>query len=232
MVSLDDAVIAKLEKGGDKFEILVDPDKARVVKEGKDVPIEDLLVIESIFADSKKGEHASEKKLQDVFGTQDVGTIAVTIIRKGEIQLTTQQKKKMLDDKKKQIVEMIARNAINPQTNTPHPPLRIEMAMEEAKVHIDPFKSVETQVNDVLKALQKLIPIRFEKVTLAIKVPGTEYPKIFAEVKNSGRLLKEEWQSDGSWIALVEIPAGIQTDLIMKLQGKTKGQVDSKVVKR
>jgi ribosome maturation protein SDO1 len=231
MVSLDDAVIAHLDKGGHRFEVLVDPDKAKLVKEGKDVSISDVVADEAIFKDAKKGDHASEKVLEEVFETQDFETIALIIIKKGEIQLTTQQKKKMLEDKVKQVVEIIARNAINPQTGGPHPPQRIAIAMEEAKGHIDPFKSAEAQVHDVLKALQPLLPIRFEKITMAIKVPGTEYPRIYTEVKGAGRLLKEEWGGDGSWIGLVEIPAGIQIDLITKLQAKTKGQVESRIVK-
>lgn len=231
MVSLDDAVIARYERSGEHFEVLVDPEKAQAIREGEDIPLEDVWVIDAIFKDARKGDHASENLFEKFFGTEEVSKIAIFIIKEGEIQLTTQQRKQMMEEKRKQLIAIIAMNAINPQTKTPHPPTRIELAMDEAKVAIDPFKSAESQVQGILKQLQAIIPIRFEKVTVAIKLPGTEYARAYGVIKDTGRMLKEEWQSDGSWIGLLEIPAGIQLDLIDKVQAKTKGQADIKVVK-
>lgn len=232
MVSLDDAVIARYEREGEHFEVLVDPDMAQKIREGaEDVLLSDVLVIDAIFKDARKGDHAAENLFLKIFKTENVDEIALFIIKEGEIQLTTQQKKQMQEEKRKQIVEIIATNAINPQTKTPHPPQRIELAMEDAKVHIDPFKSPQAQVQDILKDLQKIMPIRFEKVTLAIKVPGNDYARCYGEIHDAGRLLKEEWQSDGTWIGLVEIPAGIQLDLIDRIQAKTKGQAEIKTMK-
>jgi len=231
MVSLDDAVIAHYEKQGDRFEVLVDPDKAQAIKEGEDIPLEEVWVIDAIFKDAKKGDHASEQLFKKIFHTEEVEKIALIIIKEGEIQLTTQQKKKMQEEKRKQIVEIIATNAINPQTKTPHPPQRIELALEEARVHVDPFKSASAQVQDILKVLQAIMPIRFEKVTMAVKIPGDDYARCYGVLHDAGRLLKEEWQADGTWIGLIEIPAGIQLDLIDRIQGKTKGQAEIKVMK-
>jgi ribosome maturation protein SDO1 len=231
MVSLDDAVIARYEKQGDRFEVLVDPEKAQEIREGAEIPLSDVLVIDAIFKDAKKGDHASEHLYNKIFDTEDVEAIALIIIKQGEIQLTTQQKKNMQDVKRKQIVEIIAKNAINPQTKTPHPPQRIELALEEARIHVDPFKPAQSQVQDILKKLQAIMPIRFEKVTLAIKIPGNDYARCYQELHDAGRMLKEEWQSDGSWIGLIEIPAGIQLDLIDRIQSKTKGQAEVKNLK-
>lgn len=231
MVSLDDAVIARLDIEGECFEILIDPDAAQRFKEGEDVPLLDHLAIDTVFKDSKKGEKASEAKIDKIFSTRELLKIVERIIREGDIQLTTEQRKQMQEKKRKQIVASIARNSINPQTKTPHPPQRIELAMKEAKVLIDPFKSVELQVPLVLEKLRPIIPIRFEKIKVAVKLAGVNYGKTYGEISKFGNILKDEWQSDGSWIGVVEIPAGLQTEFFDLLNKKTKGEVETKIIK-
>ena len=232
MVRLEDAVIARYEHSGHRFEILVDPNIIDDVKSGKVENVIDYMVIDEIFKDAHKGDRASEELIKEVFGTIDVNEVAKEIIKKGQVQLTTEQRRKMLEEKKRRIIAEIARNAINPQTGAPHPPQRIELAMEEAKVHIDPFKSVEEQVPVVLKALRPIIPIRFEKVKIAIKVSGDMYGKIYGELSKSGTILQEEWQKDGSWIGVVEIPAGMQGEFLDMLNKKTHGNVQTKILRR
>ncbi len=232
MVRLEDAIIARYEHAGHRFEILVDPDAIDDIKSGKITNIVDYMVIDEIFKDAHKGDRASEELVKEVFGTTDVNEVARQIILKGQVQLTTEQRRKMLEDKKRRIIMEIARNAINPQTGAPHPPQRIELAMEEAKVHIDPLKSVEAQVPTVLKALRPIIPIRFEKLKIAIKVSGDMYGKIYGELSKMGTLLQEEWQKDGSWIGVVEIPAGMQGEFLDMLNKKTHGNVQTKILRR
>ena len=166
MVDVDDAIIARLESHGETFEILIDPRVVNLVRDGKEVDLSDHMVIEEIFRDAKKGTRPEDKKIEEVFGTIDPLSVARQIILKGEVQLTTQQRKEMQESKRLRVVNIIARNAINPQTGAPHPPSRIEAAMEEARVHIDPFKSAESQVEGVLKVLRP-DAIRFDKVRIA-----------------------------------------------------------------
>jgi len=226
-----DYVIARIEKSGEKFEVLVKPDAVAKLREGKDIDILANLAIDEIFRDSHKGSKASEEKMQEFFGTTDKLDVAKQIIRKGEIQLTTEQRREMQEQKRKQIVQYIAQNAINPQTNTPHPPQRIEIAMEEAKVHVDPFKPVEEQVKEVLDALRPLIPIRFEKARIAVRLTGEDAAKSYGDIKAFGTILKEEWLPNGAWVGVVEMPAGMQTEFLNRLNAKTKGNVEAKVLK-
>ena len=65
----------------------------------------------------------------------------------------------MQEDKRKLVINKIAREAINPQNGLPHPVQRIENACDEAKVKFDPFTSVDQQVQSALKAIKPLIPI-------------------------------------------------------------------------
>lgn len=230
MVSLDDAVIARLESHGSSFEILVDPDLALDLKKGKEVNITEVLASEEIFKDSAKGDRASPEHIKEVLGTEDVFEAAKEIIRRGDLQLTTEQRKKILEDRRKQVINIIARNAINPQTKLPHPPARIERAMEEARVKIDLFKPAEEQVPDVLKVLRPLIPIKFEKREVAVKIPAHYAGRGVSIVKSYGDTKKEEWQADGAWICVIEVPAGIVEEFFDTLNQLTHGDVETRII--
>jgi len=231
LVSLENAVIARLKKGNEHFEILVDPYAAADFIEGKDVNILESLAADAVFEDSKKGEHASVESLQNVFGTTDLSEIAKEIILKGDIQLTTEQRHKMQRNKRNRIIETIVRNAMDPKTKTPHPRQRIELAMEQAGVHIDPFKPVSEQVKTVVEALRPIIPISMEQVRVSVKIPAEFIGKAYGVVRNHGTLEREDWQSDGSWIGIIRISAGLQTEFYDKLNSATKGNVSTKILK-
>jgi len=231
LVSLDEAVIARLQKGEDHFEILVDPKTAGQLIEGKEVDVLSCLAIDAIFKDSKKGTHAPQESIQKHFGTDEVEVIAKEIILRGEIQLTTEQRHEMQEQKRKRIVDVIVKNAMDPKTKTPHPRQRIELAMEEAGVHIDPFKPVDQQVKIVVDALRPIVPISMEQVRVSVKIPPQYTGKAYGVARNYGVLEREDWQSDGSWIGIVKIPAGMQTDFYDKLNDVTKGNVETRILK-
>jgi ribosome maturation protein SDO1 len=232
VISVEKAVIAKLTKSGEKFEILVDPERALEVRMGKDIALDDLIASEEVYEDSKKGLRASKEKINKVFGTNDFPSIVKTIIKEGEVQLTTDQRRQMLENKTKAIATIISKRSINPQTNLPHPTDRILRAMDEAKVKVELEKRVEEQIDSVISSIQSILPIKIERIQLAIKIPPSFAGKASNIIRSFGTLLKEEWASDGSLISLIEIPAGIQQDVYDRLNSLTHGQVEVKIVKR
>lgn len=231
MVRLDDAVPARLKTHGTTFEVLVDPDGALALKRGDRVNLEDILAVEDIFENASRGDRSPEEDLQKAFGTLQVLPIAEIIIKKGDISLTAEQRKQFIENKRRQVIEVIARNAINPQTKTPHPPGRIEQAMTEARVNIDPTKSIDELVKIAMKAIRPLIPIRFEEVEVAVKIPSAYAPKAYGEVAAYGKLIREAWQNDGSWIGVVQIPAGMQTEFYALVNRLTRGEAETKLLK-
>ena len=231
MVRLEEAVPARLKTHGTTFEILVDPDGALALKRGDSIDLEAILAVEDIFENASRGDRSSEEDLLKAFGTTDVPTIAQTIIKKGEISLTAEQRKKFIENKRRQVIEFISQNAINPQTKTPHPPARIDQAMTEGKVNIDPTKSMDELVKIAMKAIRPIIPIRFEVVDVAVKVPAAYAPKTYGEIAAFGKLTKEAWQNNGSWIGVVQIPAGMQTDFYDLINRLTKGEAETKLLK-
>ena len=230
MVNLEDAIVARLETHGETFEILLDPVVMNFIKQGKEVDLVDYMAVEDIFNNASKGTRPAEDKLKEAFGTDDIGEIAKRIIAKGEVQITAEQRKEMMEAKRHQIIAYISANAINPQTKLPHPPTRIELALEECRFHVDPFKSVEKQVEEAMHLLRPLLPIRFEKSKVAVRLKGDDYGRCYDELAHFGIVEREEWQQDGSWIGLMEIPAGLITDLTAKLNSRTKGRADVKLI--
>jgi ribosome maturation protein SDO1 len=231
MVKVDDAVIARWETGGSRFEVLVDPAAVQDLKDGKDVDLSDKLALDQVFKDAKRGDKISEEHLEKTFHTRNLAAIAKQIVLKGEVQVTTEQRHQLQAAKQRQIVTTIARNAMNPQTGAPHPPARIEAAMTEAKVHIDPFRPVDVQVQEVIAKLRPLLPIRLDVVKVRVKLPAQHYPRVIGDLKGMGRLTDEQWLGDGSWSGVLEIPAGVQTELYEKLNARTKGAAETALVK-
>jgi ribosome maturation protein SDO1 len=230
MIPLEQAVVARLESHGERFEILVDPDLAAEIRHGDSIDIEDAVAALFVFENASKAEKASEESLMKVFGETGFANVAERIIRKGEIHLTAEQRKKMIEDKRKQVVTFISRNAINPQTKLPHPPTRIEMAMEEARVNIDPFKHIDELVKETVKALRPLLPIKFAEMKFAVKIPADYAPKAYGEISAGTTIEKEEWQNDGSWICVCRIPAGIQEEFYNMINRLTKGDGEVKIL--
>jgi ribosome maturation protein SDO1 len=229
MVSVDKAVVARMTKGHDTLEILVDPDKALEFRKGSPLSIENILAVNQVFKDSKKGERASAADMEKMLGTSDIFQASRKILSEGELQLTTEQRRKLTEEKRKQIVDMICRQGVNPQTKLPHPPQRIENAIEEARVHIDPFKPAAEQMKAVLEAVQKIIPVSLEQLEVAVRVPVAHAGRISSMIRKLATVKKEEWGSE-SWYAVVEIPAGMQGDIYTKFNDLTSGNVETKVI--
>lgn len=223
--------IARFTKGSDQFEILVKSEEALAYKMGQNIPISNIIVTDTIFIDVSKGTKASEEKLIKNFGTTDSLKIAEFILSKGTLQLTAEQRRRLIEDKKKQIVSYITRNCIDPKTGLPHPPLRIEQALQHVHYSVDINKSVEEQARDIIKLLRPILPLKVENVRVAIKIPPTYTAKAYGVVKGMGEIKKEVWKSDGSWIAMVEVPAGSYGPLLEKLGKLTHGNVESKLIK-
>lgn len=231
MIPLDHAVVARIESHGERFEILVDPDIAAKIRQGGEVEIEDAVAALYIFENASQAEKASDESLKKVFGTTSFEEIALRIVQKGEIHLTADQRRAMIAEKRRQVISFIARNAVNPQTGHPHPPQRIEMAMEEAKVNIDPFRSLEELVKDTMKLLRPLIPIKFDEVKVAVRIPADYAPRAFGEIQATAVINQQEWQKDGSWICVVTIPAGIQNEFYELVNKISRGEAETKLVK-
>jgi len=222
--------IARLTKDNEHFEILVKPQKALDYRTGKIARIAEVLAAETIFADANKGTKVSEEQMRKAFETTDPLKIADAILKKGTLQLTTEQRRKMIEDKRKQIIDFISRQAVDPKTNLPHPPLRIENAMEQIRYPIDPHKPVEEQARDIVKLLRPILPLKIEQISLGVHLPAEYSTRAYGSIKNFGTIKQEEWRADGSWYGILEMPAGAYASFLNKLGEITKGNGEAKII--
>ncbi|HJJ32834.1 MAG TPA: ribosome assembly factor SBDS [Methanocorpusculum sp.] len=232
MISLDDAVCARLETHGLCFEILVDPELADKIRHGAEIPIEDAAAALHVYENASHGDKSPDEDLQKVFKTTNFEEIAKQIIVKGEIHLTTEQRRHLTEEKRSRVITYIARNAVNPQTGLPHPVKRIELALEQVRVNFDPFRSVDDLVKETVKALRPILPIRFEERRIAAKFPMDFAARAYGAVSGAAyvKMEKNEWQNDGSWICVVTIPAGMQEEFFNLANAAAKGDAQLKIL--
>jgi ribosome maturation protein SDO1 len=230
MTTLDNSITAHMEIGGERFEVVVDPDLALAYRLGQKKELNNVLTVEEIFKNFRKGERHTASALQKAFGTTDAFSIAERIIRNGELSLTTEQKRKMLLEKRKQVIAILMRECIDPRTGAPHTQLRLEQALDASRVHIDAFKDANAQIEEVMKALRPIIPLKVERVRVAAKVPPEHAQRIYGTLKGYG-IQKEEWARDGSLIVVIEMPAGMQGEFYDRLNKATAGAVETKLMK-
>ncbi|MBR9679847.1 MAG: ribosome assembly factor SBDS [Candidatus Altiarchaeota archaeon] len=222
-VKIEDAIVIRLSKTGERFEILVDPDAVMKLRQGGEIDFREALAVQEIFKDARKADRASESAIEQVFGTDDIIQAAAVIMKKGDFHPTAEQKRQMTKKVRNQIIDRIARNAIDPRTNIPHTRDRISWALDEAKIKID-MSSAAQQMNDVVKALQPILPLKFGMTKLDITIPNRYAPSLYGKIKGQAKILREQWMANGLILRL-EIPSGTKTDFYDFLNNATKGEV-------
>ena len=217
MVSLDSAVLARWEYGGKRYEILVDPDIVDAFRQDpSSVNMDDFLATDEVWHDARGGDRPTEEAIESTFGTQEIDEITAIILEKGNIQLTTNQRKEMVEQKRQLIIQEIHSTAIDPKAKSPHPKTRIELALEESRFSVDPFKRLDVQVKEAINSLKSLIPLSFEPVRIAFRISGSGYGKTSKFLRPY--LDKDEWLSNGDWACIIQCPPGMAGNLIGKVK--------------
>ena len=217
---------ARIKKGGKNFEIMVDMDDALAFKKGELGSIE--AEGDRIFSDAKKGEASSSQDLKEAFKTEDVNEIAGMIVKGGEILVSQEHRSDEQEKKIKQVVDFLATNSINPQTNNPHTPERIKSAMQEAHVNVK-NTAIENQVNEIVETLSKVIPIKIETKKVKITIPAAYTGQAYGVINPYKG--EETWLDDGSLEVIVNVPSGIVIDFYDKLNSVTHGSVLTEEIK-
>jgi len=216
--------LARLKKFGKTFEIRVDPEAALAYKKGEISELDDVLLAEKIFTDAHKGYVASQEELNKVFNTIDFSEIADNIVKHGEIQLTSEHRSAEREKRHRRLIEMIHKQAVDPKTGLPHPPQRIEAALEQGKIHLDDHRSGEEQFEEIISRLRPLIPLKIEQKQVKIEVPAQYTGRAYPIIRKMVKILQEEWTNQGNWQATIELPAGLYPEFIDKLNSLTQGK--------
>ena len=218
---------ARIKQAGKHFEIVVDLDKALKFKRGLSTSM-DFLEADTIFKDSKQGLRADQKDMKEAFGTADTATIASKIVKNGEILLTQEFRDESRDARFKQVVDILARNATDPKTGTPHTADRIKSALEQAGVSIK-NTPIESQIPEIISKISAILPIRLQTKRIKILVPAIHTGKaygVFSQYKES-----ENWLSNGDLEVIVSVPSGLLMEFYDKLNSITHGSAITEEIK-
>ncbi|MGE5821730.1 MAG: ribosome assembly factor SBDS [Nitrososphaerota archaeon] len=220
---VDKFTIVRLSAGNEKFEILVKPDPALEYKLGKKTDISNIMISDEIYSDANKGTRSSTEKLMKQFKTTDQLEIAKQIMAKGDLNMNTDQRRKMIEEKKRQIVEYINKNFVDPKTHMPHPVSRINAVLDEARLAIDPFKRLDDQIKNIIEPLRKVLPLKSEILELNVTVPAQFSGQSFSVFKSIGEIKSEQWLSDGSLQVVLNLNAGMKSSFLDRIGTATKG---------
>jgi ribosome maturation protein SDO1 len=220
---VDKFTIVRLSAGNEKFEILVKPDPALEYKLGKKMDISNIMISDEIYSDANKGTRSSTEKLMKQFKTTDQLEIAKQIMAKGDLNMNTDQRRKMIEEKKRQIVEYINKNFVDPKTHMPHPVSRINTVLDEARLAIDPFKRLDDQIKNIIEPLRKVLPLKSEILELNVTVPAQFSGQSFSVFKSIGEIKSEQWLSDGSLQVVLNLNAGMKSSFLDRIGTATKG---------
>ena len=220
---VDKFTIVRLNAGNEKFEILVKPDPALEYKLGKKMDISNIMISDEIYSDANKGTRSSTEKLMKQFKTTDQLEIAKLIMARGDLNMNTDQRRKMIEEKKRQIVEYINKNFVDPKTHMPHPVSRINAVLAETRLAIDPFKRLDDQIKDVIEPLRKVLPLKSEILELNVTVPAQFSGQSFSVFKSIGEIKSEQWLADGSLQVVLNLNAGMKSSFLDRIGTATKG---------
>jgi rRNA metabolism SBDS family protein len=209
---------ARIRRGKNSFEILVDLDEALKVKKGEG-NISSAVLTEDIFFNLKSGEHAGKDVLEIEFGTSDFYEVCNKIINSGEIVLPKDYLNEQTEKKYKQIIEFLVKNAVSPE-GRPYTPDRIMTALKEARINVK-NKSVESQIDEIVEHIQRIIPIKIDTKRIKIIIPAQHTGKAYSLVNEFKD--EEEWLSNGDLTITIKIPAGMTLDFYDKLNSVTHG---------
>ena len=215
-------VTAKLKSHGKDFALKVDLDEALKVQQGQG-DINSAVQSPSIYKDINRGTIVSDSDLKTAFGTTDLYEAAKQIIEKGEVQKTQDFRDAEREQKIKQVVDLILRNAVD-QHGNPYTEERIKRAMEEAHVNID-NKPAEQQVSGVIGKLKEIIPIKVETKKVKLTIPAQYTGQVYGIINDFKE--SEEWLPNGSLQAILNIPSGMQMDFYEKVNNVAHGAIQS-----
>jgi ribosome maturation protein SDO1 len=217
---------ARTTKQGKHFEILVDLDEALKVRKNAG-NIHSAVLTNDVFYNLKAGDVASSEDLMKAFGTDNVIEVADKIIKNGEVVLPADFLKKEQEQKYRQAVDFLVKNAVSPE-GRPYTPERIMKSLEEAKVNVK-NRPVDEQIEEIIQQLKKVLPIKIEMKKIKVSIPAQFTGKAYGVISQYKE--KEDWMPNGDLHVVLKMPTATMFDFYDKLNAVTHGSALSEELK-
>jgi ribosome maturation protein SDO1 len=217
-------MIVRLKKGKKTFEVLTNDGAVTKFRENKLKNLDQVIASgDDVFLDIGKGKKASRDELTAAFETEDVRAIQEIIVRKGEVQLSANERKDMLENKRTEILAFIHKNYVDSVKGIPVPLTRISNALDQLKPRIDPDQPADRQVNLMYDKLLTVLPLRKgnASITGLVTVP-TKYAGAAASVvRKFASVTKEDFRAVGpAWTVEVHDYDSLVRDLTRITKGE------------
>ena len=195
--------VVKFQKNGAKVEILGKPGMVTKFRDGK-CSLKDALIDDTIYANSSKGEVASEADIAKLGSTGR--ELLELILKTGKYSLTAAEKREIVEKRHIEVVNFIHDNFIDSTTKTPHPVVRIENALKEIKANIDPDQDAEHNARSLIPKLQTVIRLTESTIEGQIVIPNSKLGQCVGLVYNMCNVGREEYGAENAYINVTISP--------------------------
>lgn len=143
------------------------------------------------------------------------------ILEKGDLELTTAERKEAVNKKRAEVVTYIHKNFTDAK-DMPIPIIRIETAIDQAKLHFDAEIPSEKQAMDAVKKIILLIPMKKTMMTGVLTLSHIQIGKGEPVIKKNAKILRESYTEDGCEYQF-EVSSGDYQNFLSELGKATDG---------
>ena len=206
------------------FEVDIDPQRALELRHGKDIDIRDVLKVQRVFTDVSAARFAKNNDLQKLFGTHDPLEVAVIIIKKGKIQPSLEEERRLRAEKKERITNALLKCAVRAKTKEHLTSEDVEKML--ARTKIDLHEPDSWILRRVIEHAPVTCAVHSVQITLAPQHVG----RARYHLAQLTKIRKEETLPDGRWQVSVDVPIGIKEEVFAYLNGLTHGKFENKLI--
>lgn len=224
-------MLVRYKHGRTTFEVPTKEGSVTKYRDGDLKSLDDVVVTDIIFTHYTKGERASGDQLKSAFNTDDMQKCLEQIVRKGDVQLSSGERREILAKKRAEIVEYIHKNYVDPSKSPalPIPVTRIENAMNEMKARINADTPADKQATDMISKMVEVMPMRkATMMTGEIKLSHKHVGSASNIIQTHSKVLKEDYNAQGAVYHVEVSPSGYDV-LMSALTRATKGEFEFNV---
>ena len=184
--------------------------------------LDDTLVTHDIYKNARKGDRASEAEIQQALDHHQMKQALEEIVLKGEYQLSVEERKELIRQMRKRIVQFFHHNYMDPKTNLPHPITRLEAALSDIKsLRITINESPESQAKAILKKLIVILPMKSNAMEATVVVPHTLIGQAQGKLRSLSTVRNSEYTSTGCIMKIAFLSGNFQAllDFVNKHDG-------------
>mmetsp|Transcript_9981 Transcript_9981/g.30474 ORF Transcript_9981/g.30474 Transcript_9981/m.30474 type:complete len:259 (-) Transcript_9981:1229-2005(-) len=215
-------MLVRYKSGKNHFEVMTKEGMVTKFRDGEVKNLDDVVAADIIFTNQSKGEKASAEQLRSVFDTDDLKKCLEAIVSKGEYQLSAGERKAKVEQKRKEMVEYFRKYYVEARTKKPIPATRIDNALTEAKIRIDPDQPAERQAQDAASKIIAVLPISKMTMDGTITLPHASVGAAVGIIGKYCQVKKEGYTAEGTSMQ-VSVAPGEYDQLISDLTRSTKG---------